>query len=215
MDTGEMLPEEIAKGKPLVHFYWLLRTPTAVNQPLWTGSYASRLPDYLETDHCGKDIPLADRQRVYMWIDADVPYYGTYATSRPMCGGKRDLCQVPETAEPAEWFTKEFMSVYGRRCASCHEDFPQTQLVTCWDGKTAWINFTHPQFSAALTAHLPEAAGGRGIVKTAEGELIPMFTGTTDPDYQRMLRAIQIGQQHAEQHPGPDMAGYTGRREEP
>jgi hypothetical protein len=43
MTTGEMLAHERAKKKPLVHFYWLLKTPTAVNQPLWTGSHASRL----------------------------------------------------------------------------------------------------------------------------------------------------------------------------
>jgi hypothetical protein len=65
MPTGEMLASEAEKEKPLVHFYWLLRTPTAVNRPVWTGSHASRLLDYVDTDHCGKMIPLVDRQRIY------------------------------------------------------------------------------------------------------------------------------------------------------
>ena len=39
MAQGGMLADEQVKGKPLVHFYWLLRTPTAVNQPLWSSKY--------------------------------------------------------------------------------------------------------------------------------------------------------------------------------
>lgn len=215
MDTGEMLPEEAAKGKPLVHFFWLLKTPTAVNQPLWAGSHASRLTEILESDHAGQPIPLEDRQRVYLWIDANVPYYGTFATSRPKCCGKRDLLGDPATGEPEAWYTRDFLPVYARRCTSCHGDLPPTKLVTCWDGRTAWINFTHPEWSAALTAHLPKTAGGRGIDRAADGAPIPQFAGTDDPDYQTMLRAVREGKKRSEAAPGPDMAGYTGRVREP
>lgn len=215
LDTGEMLPEEAAKGKPLVHFYWLLKTPTAVNQPLWAGSHASRLPDYLTEAHCGAPVPLEDRRRIYLWIDADVPYYGTYATGRPRCGGKRDLCADPQTGAPAEWFAGEFMPVYARRCASCHGDFFATGLVTCWDGRTAWLNFTRPEFSPALTAHLAKSAGGRGIDRTADGQAIPMFLDTADPDYQRMLQALETGRRRALETPGPDMPGFRLARKEP
>jgi mono/diheme cytochrome c family protein len=216
MDTGEMLPEEAAKGKPLVHFFWLLQTPTAVNQPLWTGSCASRLPDYLSEKHCGAPVPAEDRRRVYTWIDADVPYYGTYATSRPRAGGKRDLCADPRTGEPAEWFTKEFMPVYARRCVSCHGEYRvDGRLLTCWDGRTAWLNFTRPQFSAALTAHLARTAGGRGITRTADDKPVPMFADTSDADYQTMLRALETGRQQALATPGPDMPGFKLTRKEP
>lgn len=215
MDTGEMLPQEAAKGRPLVHFFWLLHTPTAVNQPLWAGSHASRLPDYLTEQHCGAPVPLEDRKRIYTWIDADVPYYGTYATSRPLCGGKRDLCADPRTGAPAAWFAREFMPAYARRCASCHGDVFSTGLVTCWDGRTAWLNFTRPQFSAALTAHLAKAAGGRGIDRTPDGKPIPMFVDKADPDYQTMLRAIETGRKQALETPGPDMPGFPLTRKEP
>lgn len=215
MDTGEMLPEEAAKGKPLVHFYWLLKTPTAVSQPLWAGSHASRLTELIESEHAGAALSREDRERLYTWIDADVPYYGTYATSRAKCGGKRDLCQNPETGEPEGWFARGFMPVYVRRCASCHGEFPGTRLVTCWDGQTAWINFSHPEWSAALTAHLPGNSGGRNIDRTADGKAIPMFAGTADPDYRAMLAAIDEGSRRAQQTPGPDMPGYQGRRREP
>jgi hypothetical protein len=215
MDTGEMLPEEAAQGKPLVHFYWLLKTPTAVNQPLWAGSHASRLAELLESQHGDVRMPREDRERIYTWIDANVPYYGTFATSRPKCGGKRDLCQDPETAEPEAWFAHGFMPVYARRCATCHGEFPQTRLITCWDGRTAWINFTRPQYSAALTAHLPKSAGGRGIDKMRDGKPIPLFAGVDDPDYQTMLAAVREGKRHADAHPGPDMPGFRFARKEP
>jgi hypothetical protein len=210
-----MLPEEAAQGKPLVHFYWLLKTPTAVNQPLWAGSHASRLAELLESQHGDVRMPREDRERIYTWIDANVPYYGTFATSRPKCGGKRDLCQDPATAEPEAWFAHGFMPVYARRCATCHGEFPQTRLITCWDGRTAWINFTRPQYSAALTAHLPKSAGGRGIDKMRDGKPIPLFAGVDDPDYQTMLAAVREGKRHADAHPGPDMPGFRFARKEP
>jgi hypothetical protein len=88
-------------------------------------------------------------------------------------------------------------------------------LVTCWDGRTAWLNLTRPSFSPALTAHLPAAAGGRNLDRTADGKPIPMFSGTDDPDYQHLLQAIEEGRRRAWATPGPDMAGYVGRRVEP
>ena len=216
MDTGEMLPQELAKGKPLVHFFWLLKTPTAVNHVLGSGSHASRLPDFLTAEHCGAPVPPEDCRRVYTWIDANVPYYGTYATSRPRSGGKRDLCADPLTGEPAEWLAKDFMPVYARRCASCHGAYPTDgRLLTCWDGRTAWLNFTRPHCSAALTAHLAKSAGGRGINHQADGTAIPMFADTSDADYQTMLHALQTGSRQALDTPGPDMPGFKFTRREP
>lgn len=215
LEVGGPLPGEAAKGPPLVHFFWLLQTPTAVNRPLETGTHASRLPEYFEKKRLGHDVPAEDLLRVYTWIDADVPYYGTYATERPRCGGKRDLCADPATGEAADWFAKGFMPVYARRCASCHGEFPGAKRVTCWDGRTAWINFSRPAFSPALTAHLVREAGGRGIAKTADGKPIALFTGPADPDYRAMLDAIETGRREALAHPGPDMPGFALARKEP
>ncbi len=210
MDTGEMLPAEVAKGKPLVHFYWLLWTPTAVNRPLWTGSHASRLSGIIENPQ--RKIPLSERQRIYAWMDADVPYYGTYAHARPKSAGRRDLLAHPTESRMADWFAGDLMPVFERRCASCHAGFPGNGD---FGGMGAWLNFTRPQFSPLLTAHLPKAAGGRGIESTKDGKPIPMFTGTDDADYRKMLEAIQAGKRAAYAHPEPDMPGYTGRRKEP
>jgi hypothetical protein len=213
MSTGEMLPSEMAKGKPLVHFYWLLQTPTAVNQPLWTGTFASRLPDYLEADHCGHEIPVDERQRIYLWIDANVPYYGTYAHARPKSPGRRDLWTDVETGQLSPWLAENFLRVYNRRCFDCHGKFAEATID--WDGRFAWINLTRPEFSPALTAHLSRDAGGRGIPCEMNGKNSIIFEDKNDPDYQLLLQAIETGKQLMLETPAADMPGFTGARPEP
>jgi len=217
MLTGEMPAGEKAKGKPLVHFYWLLRTPSAVNQPLWTGSHASRLTEIIESNHCKKTIPLEDRRRVYMWIDANIPYYGTYAHSRPRSAGKRDLCAHPATGPKlSDWFARDFMAVYKRRCVECHGGLPHPNVHRgIWSGKLAWINFTHPSQSPALTAHLPKDKGGRGIEAIKDGERRAVFTGVEDADYVKTLNAIEAGKALALDAPRADMPSFPGHRPEP
>lgn len=206
MATGRILPEEAAKEKPLVHFYWLLWTPSAVNQPLEAGILASRLEEYLNVEHCQKEISQNDKQRIYTWVDANVPYYATYANSRPQTPGKRDLWT-------GEWYN-DFQEVYTRRCQSCHQAIEtnqdtlgMSQSTTNWTGRFAWINLSHPENSPALTAHLP-TPHGRGI--PADG----MFTTENDPDYQKMLRAIQRGREAMLAEPRADMPHFRfGKKE--
>ena len=205
MASGEMLASEAARGKPLVHFYWLLRTPTAVNQPLWTGSHASRLLDYLDTEHCGRQIPRTDRERVYVWIDANVPYYSTYEHTRPHSPGYRDLCTDVATGQESFWFAKQFLPVYNRRCQKCHDSFPHpNDHARIWDGRFAWINFTHPEWSPALVAHLSQDAGGRNLGTGQAGQGPPLFQSTADLDYQAMLNAIRQGHANMLAHPRVD-----------
>jgi len=207
--TGEMLPSEKRKPMPLVHFYWLLRTPTAVNQPLSTGSHASRILKHVDTKHCGRRIPPADRRRIYAWIDANVPYYGTYAHSRPRSPGRRDLCTDVATGRPSAWFARDFLGVYKRRCGSCHGDYPRpNNHAQIWDGRFAWVNFTNPHLSPALTTHLAREAGGRGIVVDVKGKKAVLFRNTDDPDYRTMRDAIEVGKQSMLRHPRADMPGF-------
>ena len=205
MDTGDLLPDEVAKGKPLVHFYWLLWTPTTIHRPFQSGCYASRLPDYLTKEHCGYDIPLEDRQKIYLWIDANVPYYATYAHSRPRSPGRRDLFTDTETGRFSAWFEQGFNEVYRRRCTECHGNMTDT---ISWDGRFAWVNFSRPQSSAALTAHLNAEHGGRGIAPL-------LFDSHDDADYQKMLRAIEMGRQLFLKNPTADMPGFANAKEEP
>ncbi|MHA1128993.1 MAG: hypothetical protein ACTSRN_08615, partial [Alphaproteobacteria bacterium] len=212
MATGEMLADELARGKPLVHFYWLLRTPTAVNQPLWSGSHASRLTEIIESDHYECQMPPEDRRRIYLWIDANVPYYATYAHSRPHSPGRRDLWTDAETGRLSDWFAHDFLDVYQRRCQACHGDLNST---TNWQGRFAWINLSTPAHSPALTVHLAKDAGGRGVGIERDGQQVPMFGNTDEADYLQMLRAIELGGRLARETPRADEPGFAGHREEP
>ncbi|MFH1268065.1 MAG: hypothetical protein ABIK89_20295 [Planctomycetota bacterium] len=208
LTTGRMLSQEAAKGRPLVHYYWLRRAPTGVNRPLEAGSYVSRIADYLTEAHCGEKIPAEDRQRIYTWIDANVPYYATYSASRPLSPGGRDLSTDVDTGRPAAWYAGQFRGVYTRRCAECHGEFPDpNDHENIWDGRYAWVNFTHPEWSPALSAHLSREAGGRGLGTERFAAETPLFSDRTDPDYVTMLEAIREGRRRMLARPRVDMAG--------
>ena len=49
------------------------------SSPKARGSYVSKIRKHIETDVCAGPLPLEDRRRIYTWIDANVPFYGTYA----------------------------------------------------------------------------------------------------------------------------------------
>jgi hypothetical protein len=220
MLTGKMLPEETAKGKPLVHYFWLLHTPTAVGEPYTTGTYASRLTELIESNHRGITMPSEDRQKIYYWIDANVPYYGTYAHSRPKSAGRRDRFADPVSGKLSPW-SERFLEVYQRRCTDCHGAFRLWEQAER-TGQYAWINLSHPQWSAALTAHLSSALGGRGIAAVKEGQRtlteLPeqlLFADTDDPDYQKMLDAIEEGKRIMLANPEADMPGFRQARPEP
>jgi len=173
---------------------------------LWTGSNASRLLEYIDSDHCGRLIRAEDRRRVYVWIDANVPYYATYAHSRPNSPGGRDLCTDVASGRESQWYAVRFLGTYERRCASCHGDFPHpNDHRNIWTGRYAWINFSHPSWSPALTAHLAGDAGGRGLGTEPGGLGPPLFADTADPDYLAMLRSIREGRRKMLAHPRVDM----------
>ena len=220
MLTGEMLPADVAKGKPLVHFFWLLWTPSSNSEPYITGSHASRLTEMIERERNGIIMPLEDRQKIYYWMDANVPYYGTYAHARPRALGRRDRFADPGSGRIAPW-AQQFLEVYQRRCTDCHGSFRLTDQAE-WTGRYAWVNLSHPQWSAALTAHLSPEFGGRGIAAVKDGQrlLAPspkqlLFADTEDSDYLKMLHAIEEGNRMMLRTPEADMPGFGQARPEP
>jgi len=166
--------------------------------PLSRGTLLSRLTAYLlDPKHCKQQIPFADRLKVFLWIDSNVPFYSHYR-------------QVPPVALKAD-ARKELRSVYDRRCARCHDawDRPDTRsglnqhhIARHVGGQAGqWgiarsgmrvrhLNLTHPSHSAALQAPLAKPAGGWGL---CQGEHGPVFDDERDADYRKMLRLLQQG----------------------
>lgn len=187
--------------RKLVHYVWLLGGPYDNIQPRTTGAQVSKLLEFIDGEHCGQSIPLLDRRRVYNWIDANVPYYGTYDHTRPGTPGSRDLWK-------GAWFTERFMPVFERRCGGCHDSAKMLATRDLNNNEDSWLNFTHPQWSRSLLAPLAKDAGGAGLCvlpkKAPAGEL---FMTREDPDFIALLRAIDEGAAEMDARPRVDMAG--------
>ena len=71
-------------------------------------------------------------------------------------------------------------------------------------------------------AHLSPEFGGRGIAALQGGQRALaesleqlLFVNKDDPDYQKMLRAFEEGNQIMQNHPEADMPGFQQARPEP
>jgi hypothetical protein len=199
--------------------------------PKANGSLASGLLQRLDADLCGhgQTIPRDDRQRVYTWIDANVPYYHTYLYTDGGVNGARDRW-YDDLADG--WFKKEFEPVFMNRCYDCHKrtvDISDAWLgnrtatvtskvwsdITIMDqslqienstpvfGPDYRINLTHPEWSQMLTAPLAKQAGGLGLCQGKDGAAV--FKDVNDADYQAMLQALQKGRKMLELNPRVDM----------
>ena len=85
-----------------------------------------------------------------------------------------------------------------------------------WTGRFAWLNLTRPEYSPALTVHLPKEQGGRGL-SVEPGDSAPRYVFETkdDPAWQTMLHAIEKGRADALARPEADQSGFTNARPEP
>jgi hypothetical protein len=185
----------------LVDFYWLLNEAPVRNfRPLESGSRVSPLVELIDRRHGNVEMEEMNdesKRRLYTWIEANVPYYGTYEHTRPGRPGSR------ETVVGTRWFGT-FEETYRRRCAGCHgNDF----YVDNNGLHHTWINLTHPSWSRALVAPLAESAGGLALCKPTDGKQPKLFADKNDPDYAAMLTAIEQGKRELYARPRMDMEG--------
>ena len=187
----------------LVHHIRLTANDAQVIAPRKAFTFASRLRKTIERRGGEVIVPRADRERIYLWIESNSPYYGTHERTRPGTIGGRDLWA-------GEWFHKKLLPVYNRHCSSCHPrdvGFRQQYATT-----STWINLTHPAGSRVLTAHLAKGAGGFGLDKEKDGKKPPTLAGTDDPTYRAMLEAIREGRRDMLADPRMDMPGGRPKR---
>ena len=211
----------------MVEYYYINQGPTGVFPALQSGSQISKLTRLIEGRHHEVVVNDESRRRVYAWIDANVPYYGTWDMSRPHTIGGRDawsFCRDNRRVAPAPepWF-REFLGVYAKNCAACHpqEPFakcavlagpgvPVLELLNAFRADHAansQINLSTPEFSRVLNVHLSREAGGVGQVGKGPGRATFMMKDTADPVYQQLLQAIQAGRAALEARPRMDMPG--------
>ncbi len=127
----------------------------------------------------------ASRRRLFLWMDLNVPYYGTSETAYPEAEGCRRMY-------PAE-LDRVLADVAGRRCAGCHRDGKIPREV--------WTRITNPRLNGFLLAPLARSAGGSGACGSA------VFAGTEDPDYRAILETFAPVLTLLEKRPRMDMPG--------
>ena len=201
--------EALAGSNRWVAGYHLHGAPTGNFPALATGSWASRLTALLEKDHYGVNLDQTERRRIYSWIDANIPYYGTWDMSRPRSTGGRDAWTVPAAEGVpafASW-TRQLDGYLATHCSSCHTSRPLA-VKGNWTFAANTVNLTHPENSTLLTAHLAKTAGGLELTgKRAGHKSAVLFQTREDPLYLKLREILQAAKKHLQDHPREDQPG--------
>ncbi|MDP6633905.1 MAG: discoidin domain-containing protein [Phycisphaerae bacterium] len=219
----------------MVHYVPVAGTGHENSSPKSRGSYVSKIRKHIETDFCvAKPLPLEDRKRIYTWIDANVPYFGTYEFTNSRVMGGRSRWYV---TDKRKWFRRDFEPVFNKRCLPCHKRYitPQTYnynprgkgqiLVTSrlWNdialssfqlghGRISMIGQIGPVHRINLThpewsqmLTAPLAKSAGGMQLCKSADGGAVFKDKTDPDYQAMLKALKKGRDTLMADPRIDM----------
>jgi hypothetical protein len=192
------------------------------NQPPRTiGSSASPLLKKGEGSHYGAKITEREWRLLWLWIESGAPYAGTYAALR------NEKAQGTSGRAAGRVFG-ECATVFQRRCQSCHpassapaderRAFPfnyearlqrkgELQRPTAAYERIVWehdpiarfsadilLNFSRPALSPLLLGPLAKSAGGFESCG-------PVFANREDPDYLRLLQAVEKGKADIEAEP--------------
>ncbi|MCP3920234.1 MAG: hypothetical protein GY711_32305 [bacterium] len=155
------------------------------------GSPASKVADIIRSGHPDEngdarvDVPDEDRRRVYMWLDLNVPYYGTSSSNHKARLGSRRMMPLDLDAVLDDVAT--------RRCASCHEEGIPRKFFT---------RVMKPEHNSFLLAPLARAAGG--TQKCGEA----VFRSKDDADYQRILETFAPIHELLKERPRADMTEF-------
>ncbi len=179
---------------PYVEWIWTINGAghnTLEIAPRRWGSPASKLAEIVRTGHPDPrgnprvDVPDEDRRRLYLWMDLNIPYYGTSSSNHKAALGSRRMLP-PELDSTLD-------EVSSRRCIQCHSEGIPRQFYT---------RIKNPQHNSFMLAPLARDAGG-----TQRCDQV-VFATTDDPDYQRILRTFDSIHQLLEQRPRADMEGF-------
>ena len=160
--------------------------------PYRWGSPASKLAKIIHSGHPDKngkkriDVPAAERKRVYLWIDLNVPYYGTASSNHKKRIGSRRMYPPNLDATLSE--------VAKRRCNQCHKGKLPRKFYT---------RFENPRNNAFLLAPLAKSAGGTEKCGKA------IFKSTDDPDYRKIIKTFDTIHELLRNIPRADMKNFT------
>ena len=139
--------------------------------PRSTGAYASQLfRKYVFADHYDVKLSPDEIRMLAMWVDLSSPYYDDWHTKRFPGGRNIDLSAEAHAV---------IQGVMSARCNRCHEKKP----ISLELGKT--ISLNRPEQSGILRCPLLAECCRGGDANT------PVFKDTKDPDYRKILEALE------------------------
>lgn len=159
------------------------------------GSPASKLAEIIRSGHPDKNgkprinLPDADRRDVYIWIDLNVPYYGTSSSNHKNRLGSRRMYPYE-----LDGILKEVAS---RRCNDCHQGNIPTKFYT---------RMLKPENNSFLLAPLASSSGG--TEKCGQ----PIFKSKNDPDYKKIMDVFNPIQELLKKLPRADMLPYESTK---
>lgn len=169
--------------------------------PLHWGSPASLLANIIREGHpdqAGKkrsNLTALEKEKIFMWIDLNVPYYGDSVARDNNIRGCRQF--YPPTLDTT------LTNIAERRCYSCHSNADDRTNTNIWKNgrihQKVWVRVENIQHNNFLFAPLAKSAGGSG----ACGENV--FKSKDDADYQAILKAFEPTQNHYKNTPRIDM----------
>lgn len=155
------------------------------------GSPASKLAEIIRSGHPNKkgkprvELADAERRNVYMWIDLNVPYYGTSSSNYKERLGSRRMY-------PYE-LDKVLKEVASRRCNQCHEKKIPRKFYT---------RMLKPENNSFMLAPLGKSAGGTEKC----GQVI--FESKDDADYRKIMEVFDPVRKMLKQVPRADMVAF-------
>jgi hypothetical protein len=206
--------------------------------PRSIGSSASRLMRFLDGSHYAARLSEQEHATVRLWIESGAAYPGTYAAlGTGMVGGFEIVDRsIRLDRSDLEWpSTQAAAEAVDRRCGPCHqEDRPLARTVShvtgpggwgsAFSGSPPWValsetdvrrrwsrhlqyNLSRPGKSLLVLAPLAKSAGG--LQRCGK----PIFADRTDPDYLKLLAAIEDAQKVLDRIKRFDMPGFRPRAE--
>ncbi len=194
--------------------------------PRAVGTSASPLMDKINGGHHGVKVSKRQENLVRYWIEAGIPYPGTYAAlgTGQVGGFPKSRLDTSDRKWPSSKAAGEAIE---RRCLGCHDKTlpvpryisdnlglvlsnPDINDIRCRMSRHRMFNLSRPAKSLILLAPLAKEGAGYGLCRDKKtGEPVTVFASTADEDYQKILAMIRDGKRALEQNKRFDMDGFV------